>query len=719
MYRPTVRPNSAPERQEPVGGVDSACVKMESMFLRLALLLFTAPALVSAATSVLFDPLSPAVGPFPSDALTVFDPLQRTGLRVNLPVPDCSVQYTSCQEAGLLDQLDGFSLRARLRIRFSGPVNTATLRDGVFFVPLDRPAERVPIDQVIWDAATNTAYAKPDTVLDQQRRYAIVITDAVKDAAGASVTPDPAFTACSTASDGYCGTLAAALRGLAIPRVAGASVFTTMSATAWLEHARDVLDYVPPYVSLLQPQSTFRVSDLAALTLHEQVGVNPARFSDFSLPVADNPILSGLDRLVIGSFQSPNFLEADQTIRNAPTLPGLGVPAGTNQVYFNAFLPSTPKPAGGYPVVIFGHGSNDSRFGGPTAVAPTLARAGLAVIAITAVGHGFGPLSTVTIADKSGNRATFTAGGRGLDINGDGVIGSHEGCIIETPITYGLRDCFRQTVVDLMQLTRVLRLGLDLDGDGQPDLDGSRIYYTGDSLGSMYGPIMAAVEPSIRAVVLNVGGASSLDVVRWSPAYRDIVAETLALRQPPLLNKGTTYDEDYVLPQQPPHTVTVPGALDIQQVSETTEWLGMAGDPISFVQHLHDAPLPGRAARPVLVQMARADQTMPNPATSLMIKSGRLQDFAWIYRHDLARAKAPDLPADPHPFLVLFVSLDGGDVELPGLTGLAISLDAQGQVADFLRSGGTTIADPNGLSALLLGLNGFEKVTALPWDLGF
>ena len=72
-------------------------------------------------------------------------------------------------------------------------------------------------------------------------------------------------------------------------------------------------------------------------------------------------------------------------------------------------------------------------------------------------------------------------------------------------------------------------------------------------------------------------------------------------------------------------------SLDILQQN------GLSGDPISFVQHLRLLPLPGRDARPVLVQMARADRTMPNPATSLMIKAGGLLDSTWIYRHDLAR----------------------------------------------------------------------------------
>jgi hypothetical protein len=90
-----------------------------------------------------------------------------------------------------------------------------------------------------------------------------------------------------------------------------------------------------------------------------------------------------------------------------------------------------------------------------------------------------------------------------------------------------------------------------------------------------------------------------------------------------------------------------------------------------------------------------------------------------MYRHDLARAAGADLPVNPHPFLVLFVNLDGGAVELPSVVGLAVSIDAQQQLAGFFASGGRTIPDANNFSRLLLGLPVFEVPSSLPWDLGF
>ena len=649
-----------------------------------------------------------------------------------MPVPDCGTQYTACQEAGLVDQLDGFNVRPRLRVRFSGPVNTASLKSGIFFIALDnlaqgepginQPGDVIGTDRVIWDPATNSAMAIPAAVLDQHRHYALVVTDAITDSSGAAVSADPAYRFCLQGFTAYCGALAQTVAGLTVPlpghTIVAASVFTTMSATAWLEHARAILSYVPPLPQLAQPQSAFVISNLSGIVLHEQVGVNPPAFFDLSLPVTST-LLTGLDRVVIGSYTSPSFLEDDQTIRPAPTRPDLNVPTRVNQVGFNVLVPSSPKPAAGYPVVIFGHGLGDSRFGGPTAVAPTLARAGLATIAIDAVGHGFGPLSTVTFIDNQGNSTTLNAMGRSVDLNGDGIIGSEEGCEIITPVTFGTRDCFRQTAVDLMQLVRVLHQGLDLDGDGVPDLDGSHIYYAGDSLGSLYGTIFTAMEPGVRAAALTVGGGSTTDIALWSPAYQSQDVQSLGQRMPSLLNAGNSYNADYVFPQQVPHTVTVPGAVAIQDAFATFDWLAASGDEIAFAPHMKVSPLAGNGARPALIQFARADMTMPNPSTSQLVLAAGYQGSTWIYRHDLARAKAPDLPLDPHPFLELFVSLGGSTIQLPGLDGLAISLDAQGQMAGFLASDGTTVPNPNVLSALFFGFNVFQTAATLPFDLGF
>ena len=79
----------------------------------------------------------------PSDRLTAPDPGQLTGRRVALPAPDCAVDAAGCDEVKLLDELDGWSVNPRIRVRFSGPISLESLtRASAFIVPLWRLIHR-------------------------------------------------------------------------------------------------------------------------------------------------------------------------------------------------------------------------------------------------------------------------------------------------------------------------------------------------------------------------------------------------------------------------------------------------------------------------------------------------------------------------------------------------------------------------------------------------
>lgn len=701
------------------------------MIARSSLVFLMASLCFGAGVTVRFEPPNPLVGPFPSDALAVPDPAQKTGLRPNLPLPDCAAEPSLCAELTAVNQLDGFSRQPRIRVAFSAPVNIYTLYQGIWFVALDnltqdewglhRTGDVIPVNEVLWDPTTNTAFAKPDNVLDQHRRYALVVTDAVRDWAGDPVGAAPAFNACASPQppNEYCAAVSQAV-ALAAPlmdlrRIVAASVFTTLSATDWMEKARAQLRNAPAAATMAEPRGGFRLADLSGLVWRRQTGVNPSRFDEFALPI-DNPLLAGVGGVAFGSFRSPNFLNARYSIDTVPTGADVALPAASNEIAFTVYIPDTPKPAGGYPVVIFGHGLGDSRLGGPTAVAPVMAQAGFATIAISAVGHGFGPESTITLVDRSGNRVSVPAAGRGVDLNGDGAIEGTEGCLLTAPGSV-LRDCLRQTTLDLSQLVRVIRSGIQLDDDAAADLDGSRIYYAGQSLGAIYGTLFSAIEPDVRAAALNAGGASVVDLARWSPSYRNIAAALLANRQPPLTVDPATFDENYVLRYQHPRVIQSPGALAAQELLEIYDWLGMTGDPVAFAPHLRSSTLPGMYIKPVLFQFAWGDRSVPNPASTRWIRAANMRDATWIYRHDYARSVQPDMPLNPHAYLVLFLATEG-NLQLPNLTTATISLSAQQQMASFFRADGAVIADPNNfVLRALFGRNLFQVPDFLTEDL--
>ena len=703
-----------------------------------ALTLFLyAPLLVASGVVVSWNPQDPSVGPYPSDVLTTPDSTQKTGIRVNLPMPDCNSAPSDCQDVELINQLDGFQTAPRIRVTFSAPIDLNTMHHAIYYVALDNltneehginfTGQMLYLTQMIYDPTTNSIYGKPDGNLDQHRRYLIVVLDKLNDLAGDPVEPDPGYTNCVHPAPGvgtltaYCSELSQAVNQVAgefAPyHIIGASVFTTMNVTTWLEKAHALLPDVTPPPTPSQPPLLIPFSNIASLVLHEQVATSPPQFADVPLPIT-NSLFEGIGGIYFGSFASPNFLNDQQVIPWTPTGQDVTLPGSVNEIYFHIYLPSTAEPAGGYPVVIYGHGLGDSQWGGPSAVAPTLAKAGFATIAINAVGHGFGPQSQVIITYKTGNVTTLTAGGRGVDLNGDGTIGADEGCQAMNPAQVGLRDCLRQTALDLSELVRTIESGIDVNGDGQPDIDATHIYYVGESLGSLYGTIFSALEPEVPASVLNVGGGSVVDIVRWSPAYHSLAADLLGSRTPSLLNEGTDFNDNYVFPYQPVDVNEVPGAIAIQNAFELYEWFEAPGDPVAWAPHMAASPLPGVPYKRILFQLARKDLTMPNMTTTRLIKAAN-QPTTWIYRHDLALADGLDLPQDPHPFLALFIGISGNTVEFPSLDGILIGLAAQQQVAGFFASGGITAPDPNTFlpSAIPQGL--FQIPAALPENNGY
>ena len=667
-----------------------------------------------APTYVRFDPSNPTIGPYPTDFLTVADSFQKTGRRVNLPTPDCTAQPSDCQDIALLNQLDGFNLQPRIRIRFSAPINPDTLRAGITFVWLDnltteenglQPLGHVtPINQVIYDPATNTAYAKPDEFLDQHRRYALIVTDAIKDVTGAAVQADPDFLRCITSPPNiYCQSLAQVAQ-LTGGKGVAASIFTTQSATAFLETARAALQDTSPSVQPTGMKNIFDLNNVSALTVQYQKSSDPTRLSESNVPFL---LLDGVGRLAFGSFQSPNYLNEQFEIPATPTNFVSASRRATNQIYFHAWLPRSPKPIGGYPVVIVGHGFTDDSFGVSSAIAGTLARSGFATVSINIFGHGFGPASKISLTDKTGTTTDILTGGRGQPLSPGGAYGSFDGCIL--PGIFGARDCLRQSVIDLMQLTRAISLGVDLDGDTIPDLDPTQIYYVGHSFGAIYGTILSALEPSILASALNSGGGSLADITRTSQSLHLLGILMLGGRTPSLLNNGSDFDGGSPLRYEPVRIEDVQGAISIQEFYERAEWYGSAGDALAYAPHLNSSTLPGVPIKPVLFQFGSGDPVVPNPTQTALVRAANMRDTTQFLRYDLARAAIPSLPSSPHSAIA----------NLDSIAGLTLALAIQQQIAGFLLSGGKTILNVNVLVRPLFGKDLFESPQILTEEFNY
>jgi hypothetical protein len=689
-----------------------------------------------AAVHARFDVADPASGPSPSNAFMVADPSQNTGLRVNLLLPDPAAQPSDYDDVQVLNTLDGFNLQPRLSVSFDGPIDVNSVNSNdVFLIRLNDTLDQedgggspavVGINQIVWDPATTTLHVESDALLDQHTRYALIVTCDVHDASGQPVgaseefeqfrhdlnfgqTDDPGLKAYR--KDLLDGLEAARQVGVPEKDIVTESVFTTMSTTAVLEKIRDQIHATTPAPAdfLLGPDGTrtvFAVDGLSSITFNRQTTV--------AGPLSPVPVSLSMIRAVPGAVATVAFgkyLSPDYQVHPGQYIPAVGTGTGVpvvqsmNEIYFNLFIPSGPEPAGGWPVALHMHGGGQSKQGNSMAWVATMAQHGIATILINAVGRGYGPLGTLTVTPTAGSAVTFVAGGRGIDQDGDGIIGSQEGGIAAAPNTIiNARDAYRQTTADWMQLVRVIQGGMDVDGDGASDLDPARISYFGNSFGGILGPLLLAVEPAVgNGVLINpaAGGLQSSALSAGGtlpPPGRPGVGAILQSRVPSLINSpgltsidgvpvaGPYFNENMPLRNQPPVVNTVDGAMAIQEFFDRSEWVNMPADPSAYAPHLRKDPLPGVPAKQVLIVFSMGDETAPNPWTTAIIWAGDLADRTVLYRNDLAYAEDNRVAKNPHQFWTQIESA------VPLMQQIAFGV--QEQIATFLASDGTDIIQP-------------------------
>jgi len=688
--------------------------------VRISVIALAFALVLPAQTRVLFDPGNPEVGPYPTDFLTVADARQKTGRRLAI-LPPAAPEISTLIEYNVMNDYDGFDPAARATVRFSGRIQPESLRAGVQFVWLDSlapgefnlgPSATVtPGNEFVYDAETNTAHIRPDQIFDQKRRYLIVVTDDVRGENGTRIAPDPRFTAClESTTDAYCRDLAASLnvarRAGVQANIVGAAVYTTMSVTAFMESARQALQFTNPGFARPAGKNVFDVRNLRAVQFNRQLSASNFRVDNLPVPPA-LLAAAGLGRIAFGSFRSPRFLNGAQVIPHTPTAVDVTLPTQFDTMHFHAWLPSTAAPRNGYPVVIAGHGLGDDRFGMPTILAISLVSQGYAVVAMNAVGHGHGPESTIRLTENDGATTEIPYGGRGA---GPAALSPPNGCVVLVPVPVGFRDCIRQSVLDTAQLAHAIRTGMDLDGSGSVTLDGANVSYVGQSMGSFFGTVLMAIEPEIRVGVLNVGGDSFLTAGRWSPnpGIKGLLDGYCAGRNPMLINTPTGCTEDYPLRHAAVRQSTVPGAHRVQAMVERLRNIEAPASPGHYAPHLRTATLPGMPIKRVLFQQAAGDQVVPGPAGTALLRHAHMEETSVVYRHDLAREAVPTLGLDPHGFLVNLVSASPAEQ--------AVGNAALTQVSVFLRSGGQVVFDVAPLLAPIFGRNVFEPVPPVYLD---
>ncbi|MCA9668472.1 MAG: hypothetical protein KC503_22930 [Myxococcales bacterium] len=537
-----------------------------------------------------------ADSPWPSDVFLVDGRLRLT----SLPIPGKA--EAQAQLVAALGELDGAPIKTSIFFRLgegSGladgelpATTTATLYD------LSAPATP-PRQLVLYHRAATrhlVALAPSDLAFEPGHRYACVVGDDVV-----------------TAAD----EMRAALRGEG-PHAAVYKPLRDDAATLGVDLAR------------VGAATVFRVGDPAArlAALVAQLGdeplpsarvrrvIGPAALDDFfgtprttraGLGDPAGVVHDAVGWVVLGDFTSPRFLSGDagQLGTIGYGADGRALRVGEMTVPFMLVLPAdvASRPL---PLLIFQHGLNSSR-AQVAAVANDFARAGYATIGIDALWHGdraVSPkderhnLSGAAGADGLADLDEASAMLRVFAITGDAAAG------IAPFDGRAIQDNFRQAVVDIAQLARLLSHADGLAAVARADaalgalrFDRSRVVYSGESFGSILGVLSLATIDTLDAGVLSVGAAGLFTpTFQCSPFFA-------ALLQPLL---GGLFDRQLALdrPDSLPGTAQLSLAL-LQAALEP-------GDPVAYTARI-------RASKTsVLLLQAYSDEILPNQAGELL-----------------------------------------------------------------------------------------------------
>lgn len=204
-------------------------------------------------------------------------------------------------------------------------------------------------------------------------------------------------------------------------------------------------------------------------------------------PAAPTCTTEGALRHCIAIASLWDYRDADGVVR-AP----YGGTARYN-VPVHTWLPADATPGEALPTVVFAHGIGGGAVAHGERLAAFAPEHRFVMVATSALGHEDHPTST------GGDEIAAVLGFLGFE---DGAVSARR-----------VRDNFRQTNFDRLQVMRWLATGPDVDGDGEADVDPTRLTYIGVSLGGIMGPQLLSQSDAFSATALIVPGGRLSDVV--------------------------------------------------------------------------------------------------------------------------------------------------------------------------------------------------------------
>ncbi|MBC7173395.1 MAG: hypothetical protein H5U40_13230, partial [Polyangiaceae bacterium] len=376
-----------------------------------------------------------------------------------------------------LSTIDGFGVNASLWAEFSRPFDAARLPPGDGAVRVEDPAGIVvfaedgsislhPVSLSAEKDATNERrllVAVPMRPLPEKAHAAFFVTTAA-----ASATAD------------HCISPSAGMRErLEFPDAETERAIVALIELGVIEDRSDL--------AVLQSFVTQSICD-ESIAVAADIASRPD--ADFALDID-----SATDCVIDGSYRHCVARLGATDYRNAKGYVELDAAGGairqaTYELNVHLFIPTVlSAPA---PTILFGHGLSGNAVDHTRQILPFAAEDGAVIVAIDALEHGEHPTSD-GVEGVRGVLEFFA-----VDIAGPSVDALR------------LRDNFRQSTFDKLQVTRAILANPDLDLDGTDDVDPERLSYVGVSLGAiMGGELLALTDVYESAILVAPGGRVS------------------------------------------------------------------------------------------------------------------------------------------------------------------------------------------------------------------
>ncbi len=489
-----------------------------------------------------FDPANSVI-PFPNNPLFTGS----TDGTLNIPVDDES-NFSNPQVA--LNALDGFSTTAPITASFSQEIATSSVILGdtvrVFKVTTD-PAtgavvaveSELNLPQIAVAVAgedNDTIAILPLNPLEESSTYLVVLTNGITNTAETPVGADKSLSYHLASGSEV---LTDALEALEPVRQL-TSTFEAAAVSQGITESAIVLSWT------FTTQSITPVMDaVIGLATSGDIVIGPAATPSSAF----NPALDGSANIHFGSLTVPYYLLAPtaenptQTINSFWKSTNGGfltrfdtVPAETSKQTIPLLLSlpnieGMPVPDAGWPVAIFQHGITQER-SNMLAIADTMAKAGIAVIAIDLPMHGITDTTSPLYAGSAA-LAALGATERTFDLDfvnnetqasgSDGIIDSSGSYYINLKNLLNSRDNLRQAISDLATLRRSIP---DINAAFQ--LDANTLSFIGHSLGGITGTVFMANDTEVGPATIAMAGGGIARLLSNSPAFAPAINAGLA-----------------------------------------------------------------------------------------------------------------------------------------------------------------------------------------------